>query len=115
MLALLPQMLKGFLAKKYASFSVGEMEINTFFKLKTLAFSQNKKKLTPPPKVWTCGGQLLMVTCSHVGHVFRRGGAYKFPGGILRIIHRNNGRLAEVWLDEWKEFYFRYSRGEWRG
>ena len=90
-----------------------------------------------------CGGELLIVTCSHVGHVFRKSTPYTFPGGtsyivnrytqkppkisnlltknkvfkiclntskrikittliIREMLFRNNARLAEVWMDEWK-------------
>lgn len=57
-------------------------------------------------RIWMCGGQLEIVTCSHVGHVFRKSTPYTFPGGTSKIVNHNNARLAEVWLDEWKQFYF---------
>jgi len=57
-------------------------------------------------RVWMCGGELLIATCSHVGHVFRKSTPYTFPGGTTNIVNRNNARLAEVWMDEWKDFYF---------
>ena len=53
-----------------------------------------------------CGGLLLISTCSHVGHVFRKSTPYTFPGGTSKIVNHNNARLAEVWMDEWKDFYF---------
>lgn len=53
-----------------------------------------------------CGGTLEIATCSHVGHVFRKSTPYTFPGGTTKIVNHNNARLAEVWLDEWKEFYY---------
>jgi len=53
-----------------------------------------------------CGGQLEIVTCSHVGHVFRKSTPYTFPGGTSKIVNHNNARLADVWLDEWKDFYY---------
>ena len=58
-------------------------------------------------RVWMCGGTLLIATCSRVGHVFRKTTPYSFPGGTSAIVHRNNARLAEVWMDDWKQFYFR--------
>ena len=58
-----------------------------------------------------CGGELMIATCSHVGHVFRKSTPYTFPGGTSRIVNHNNARLAEVWLDEWKEFYFSINPG----
>ena len=66
----------------------------------------------PPPKqIWMCQGTLLIVTCSHVGHVFRKATPYTFPGGTGKIINHNNARLAEVWMDEWKEFYYKINPG----
>lgn len=57
-------------------------------------------------RIWMCGGTLEIATCSHVGHVFRKSTPYTFPGGTGKIVNHNNARLADVWLDEWKEFYF---------
>ena len=64
-----------------------------------------------PPQIWMCGGTLEIVTCSHVGHVFRKSTPYTFPGGTGKIINRNNQRLAEVWMDEYKNFYYRIAPG----
>ena len=66
-----------------------------------------------PVQIWMCGGQLLIVTCSRVGHVFRKNTPYTFPGGTGKIINRNNARLAEVWLDEWKHLYYSIHAGWW--
>ncbi|XP_046987691.1 polypeptide N-acetylgalactosaminyltransferase 5 isoform X2 [Schistocerca americana] len=62
-------------------------------------------------RVWMCGGSLEIATCSHVGHVFRKSTPYTFPGGTSRIVNHNNARLAEVWLDEWKDFYYSINPG----
>ncbi|XP_013383815.1 polypeptide N-acetylgalactosaminyltransferase 1 [Lingula anatina] len=62
-------------------------------------------------KIWMCGGTLLIVTCSHVGHVFRKATPYTFPGGTGHIINHNNARLIEVWMDNWKDFYFKINPG----
>jgi polypeptide N-acetylgalactosaminyltransferase len=48
-----------------------------------------------------------------VGHVFRDKSPYTFPGGVANIVLKNAARVAEVWLDEWKEFYFAMSPGLW--
>ena len=58
-----------------------------------------------------CGGFVEIATCSHVGHVFRKTTPYSFPGGTARIVNHNNARLAEVWLDQWKEFYYELNPG----
>ncbi|XP_053214600.1 polypeptide N-acetylgalactosaminyltransferase 1-like [Panonychus citri] len=57
-------------------------------------------------RIWMCGGTLEIATCSHVGHVFRKSTPYTFPGGTTKIVNHNNARLADVWLDEWKDFYY---------
>nr|CAB3248260.1 polypeptide N-acetylgalactosaminyltransferase 1 [Phallusia mammillata] len=57
-------------------------------------------------RIWQCGGTLLIVTCSHVGHVFRKATPYTFPGGTGQIINKNNRRLAEVWMDSFKNFFY---------
>ncbi|KAI1293869.1 Polypeptide N-acetylgalactosaminyltransferase 5 [Halotydeus destructor] len=57
-------------------------------------------------RIWMCGGTLEIVTCSHVGHVFRKSTPYTFPGGTSKIVNHNNARLADVWLDDWKSFYY---------
>eukprot|EP00092_Neocalanus_flemingeri_P039756 GFUD01043295.1.p1 GENE.GFUD01043295.1~~GFUD01043295.1.p1 ORF type:complete len:577 (-),score=160.56 GFUD01043295.1:148-1878(-) len=56
-------------------------------------------------RVWMCGGHLLIHPCSHVGHVFRKTSPYTFPGGTEKVLNKNKMRLAEVWMDEWKEFF----------
>ncbi|TNN02548.1 hypothetical protein fugu_010035 [Takifugu bimaculatus] len=68
--------------------------------------------LTLCPQIWQCGGTLEIVTCSHVGHVFRKATPYTFPGGTGQIINKNNRRLAEVWMDEFKNFFYIISPGQ---
>jgi len=60
-------------------------------------------------KIWMCGGQLDIIPCSHVGHIFRDAQPYKFNNpNALRI---NQKRLADVWLDEYKEIVYQMSPG----
>ncbi|XP_053321695.1 LOW QUALITY PROTEIN: polypeptide N-acetylgalactosaminyltransferase 6-like [Spea bombifrons] len=57
-------------------------------------------------RVWQCGGQLEIIPCSVVGHVFRTKSPHSFPKGT-QVISRNQVRLAEVWMDRYKEIYYR--------
>jgi len=62
-------------------------------------------------QVWQCGGILEIAPCSHVGHVFRDKSPYTFPGGVAKIVNKNAARVAEVWMDEWRDFYYQMNPG----
>lgn len=62
-------------------------------------------------QVWQCGGILEIIPCSHVGHVFRDKSPYTFPGGVSKIVLHNAARVAEVWMDEWRDFYYAMNPG----
>ena len=53
-----------------------------------------------------CGGQLELVLCSRVGHIFHKRVPYTFPGKVDHILVKNNRQLAEAWMDEYKEYYY---------
>lgn len=55
-------------------------------------------------RIWMCGGQLLIIPCSRVGHIFRKRRPYGSPGGQDTMAH-NSLRLAHVWMDDYKEQY----------
>ncbi|XP_060103998.1 polypeptide N-acetylgalactosaminyltransferase 11 [Heteronotia binoei] len=56
-------------------------------------------------RIWMCGGKLLIIPCSRVGHIFRKRRPYGSPGGRDTMAH-NSLRLAHVWMDDYKEQYF---------
>lgn len=59
-------------------------------------------------KVWMCGGKVLCAPCSHVGHIFRHRSPYSWPKSKEGInpVRKNTMRVAEVWLDDAKQFYY---------
>ena len=52
-------------------------------------------------RLWMCGGELLTLPCSRVGHVFRLSKPFSWPNasGALTV-YRNARRVAAVWMDE---------------
>ncbi|KAG5281728.1 hypothetical protein AALO_G00048150 [Alosa alosa] len=60
-------------------------------------------------RVWLCGGQLEIVPCSVVGHIFRSSSPHSFPNGT-DVIVRNQVRLAEVWMDDYKKIFYRMNK-----
>lgn len=60
-------------------------------------------------KVWLCGGSIQEIPCSRVGHLFRSNNPTRtFPG--IDYVGRNFKRVAEVWLDEYKEYLYKRDR-----
>uniref|UniRef100_A0A4W3HRL7 Glycosyltransferase 2-like domain-containing protein n=1 Tax=Callorhinchus milii TaxID=7868 RepID=A0A4W3HRL7_CALMI len=56
-------------------------------------------------KVWMCGGEIEIIPCSRVGHIFRDGNPYTFPKDRIKTVERNLARVAEVWLDEYIDLF----------
>nr|XP_054768042.1 inactive polypeptide N-acetylgalactosaminyltransferase-like protein 5 [Lytechinus pictus] len=57
-------------------------------------------------KTWMCGGSIYIVPCSRVGHVTRRAPPYSSPGSLETSYQRNLVRIAETWMDEYKEEFY---------
>ncbi|XP_066297346.1 polypeptide N-acetylgalactosaminyltransferase 4-like [Branchiostoma lanceolatum] len=55
-------------------------------------------------RIWQCGGTIELVPCSHVGHVFRVTSPYGAP--VDKWV-KNNKRMAEVWMDEFRNVIYR--------
>ncbi|XP_005094680.1 inactive polypeptide N-acetylgalactosaminyltransferase-like protein 5 [Aplysia californica] len=56
-------------------------------------------------RAWMCGGQLLHVPCSKIGHV-ERSQPYTFPEGRLRTEMVNYKRAADVWLGDYRQYVY---------
>ncbi|CAG0892742.1 unnamed protein product [Cyprideis torosa] len=52
-------------------------------------------------KTWLCGGRILLVPCSRVGHVFRKRRPYGNRQGQEDPLIKNSLRVALVWMDEY--------------
>ncbi|KAI8777617.1 polypeptide N-acetylgalactosaminyltransferase 5 [Biomphalaria glabrata] len=56
-------------------------------------------------KTWMCGGTLEQDPCSFIGHVYRKRMPIK---GTVAQVFRNTIRLAEVWMDDYKNYFYEY-------
>ncbi|XP_064614633.1 putative polypeptide N-acetylgalactosaminyltransferase 9 [Liolophura sinensis] len=58
-------------------------------------------------KTWMCGGTLEIIPCSHVGHLFRTKLPFSFQGReVGETVRENNARIVEVWLNNYKHFFY---------
>ncbi|GFS28061.1 polypeptide N-acetylgalactosaminyltransferase [Elysia marginata] len=54
-------------------------------------------------RVWLCGGRLMHVPCSRIGHIARVQ-PYSFPGGREAITNFNYERAIRVWMGNYSRF-----------
>ncbi|KAG9347029.1 hypothetical protein JZ751_005956 [Albula glossodonta] len=52
-------------------------------------------------KIWQCGGKLLFVPCSRVGHIYRLQGWQGNPPPAHNYV-----RVVEVWWDEYRDYFY---------
>lgn len=56
-------------------------------------------------RIWTCGGEMEIVPCSKVGHIYKQKNVYSYPDGPAKTKTCNNRRIAQVWMDSFKAIY----------
>ncbi|KAL7032311.1 hypothetical protein ACKWTF_007282 [Chironomus riparius] len=99
---------------KTPAFAGGLFSINRNYFFEIGSYDQEMKiwggdNIEMSLRIWQCGGQIEISPCSHVGHLFRKSSPYTFPGGVNEILNRNLARVADVWMDQWKEFYYKFN------
>ncbi|XP_074650053.1 putative polypeptide N-acetylgalactosaminyltransferase 10 isoform X2 [Tubulanus polymorphus] len=57
-------------------------------------------------KIWQCGGTMVDTACSRIAHVYRKFAPFPNPG-LGDFVGKNYKRVAEVWMDEYKEHLYR--------
>ncbi|CAJ0931241.1 unnamed protein product, partial [Mesorhabditis belari] len=63
-------------------------------------------------KVWQCHGRMVDAPCSRVAHIYRcKYQPFKSAVGKGDFISRNYKRVAEVWMDEYKEILYKNRPG----
>ena len=62
-------------------------------------------------KTWMCGGSMEQIPCSHVGHIYREFDRFAVDPGLAgkhigTALDRNDMRVAEVWMDDYKSLFY---------
>ncbi|CAO2612189.1 N-acetylgalactosaminyltransferase 7 [Lemmus lemmus] len=57
-------------------------------------------------KIWQCGGKLLFVPCSRVGHIYRLEFFFHILNHLWFFFSQNYVRVVEVWWDEYKDYFY---------
>ncbi|CAH8605420.1 unnamed protein product [Heterobilharzia americana] len=58
-------------------------------------------------KIWMCGGRMIDAPCSRIGHIYRKYPTNFPQSGLGNFVGRNYKRVAEVWMDEYKEYIYK--------
>ncbi|XP_033731925.1 inactive polypeptide N-acetylgalactosaminyltransferase-like protein 5 [Pecten maximus] len=59
---------------------------------------------------WLCAGRVYTVPCSRVGHLFKKAAGYSYDGDREAIIVTNLMRVAEIWLEDYKDIFYRVTK-----
>ncbi|CAI5449296.1 unnamed protein product [Caenorhabditis angaria] len=62
-------------------------------------------------KVWQCHGKMVDAPCSRVAHIYRCKYSPFKNAGMGDFVSRNYKRVAEVWMDEYKETLYKHRPG----
>ncbi|KAH8345934.1 hypothetical protein KR067_009514 [Drosophila pandora] len=62
-------------------------------------------------KIWMCGGQMYDAPCSRIGHIYRGPRNHNPSPRKGDYLHRNYKRVAEVWMDEYKNYLYSHGDG----
>ncbi|XP_002137039.2 putative polypeptide N-acetylgalactosaminyltransferase 13 [Drosophila pseudoobscura] len=103
---------------KSPAFSGGVLMISRDWFLKLRCFNPNLKiwggeSIELAIKLWLCGGQIEIVPCSRIGHIFRPRHAFDFPpqfnheSSTAHATYLHNSKIiADSWLDEYKNMFY---------
>lgn len=58
-------------------------------------------------KLWLCGGGMFEIPCSRVAHLSKLHSSYRETETPMDFVGRNLKRVAEVWLDEYKQYFYK--------
>ncbi|XP_004531646.1 N-acetylgalactosaminyltransferase 6-like [Ceratitis capitata] len=61
-------------------------------------------------KIWMCGGRLLEVPCSRLGHLYRVANSQvKYTNRTEDFQSKNYKRVASVWMDDYQEILYKHN------